>query len=349
MFKYDREAHLGAGALLQPLETLTPEAVASLCPPALEQAAVLAEQSKLVQTPAGKLCLTYVLAATTVLRRLVNHPDITTSPLYQSAGGESYNPHLTIDAIGGGLIDVLVPLQSQTINLYVEERNNWQRSPATGADWSVVVDPLDETNAMSDHLRVQSTAITVADRDGRLLAGGVGSLVDPWILLTEGEQHQLVFYKEVNAQHAKADLWGFPLALPEPRKDQQLRLATLPRRVAQLRQSGLLAPNEDPKLMTFGGYGLLALLKGEIDAMLDPGKGQLWYEAYLWGQMAQEVGLPVSTPDGNPLDFAAILARSQAGVTPRVPLIISAKAEVHRQLIAKLQENKGLIYPAPAA
>ncbi len=349
MFKYDREAHLGSGVLLQPLEALTPEAVASLCPPALEQAAVLAEQSKLVQTPAGELCFTYVLAATTVLRRLVNHPDIATSSLCQSAGGESYNPHLTIDAIGAALIDVLVPLQSQTINLYVEERKSWQKSPAPGADWSVVVDPLDETKAIPDHLRVQSTAITVAGSDGRLLAGGVGSLVDPWILFSESGQHHLVFYKEVNAQHAKADLWDFPLALPEPRKDQQLRLATLPRRVAQLRQSGLLAPNEDPKLMTFGGYGLLALIKGEIDAMLDPGKGQLWYEAYLWGQMAQEVGLPVSAPDGNLLNFAAILERSQAGVTPRVPLVISASGEVHRQIIARLQEHKGVVYRAPAA
>jgi len=96
-----------------------------------------------------------------------------------------------------------------------------------------------------------------------------------------------------------------------------------------------------PSLPSFEGYALLAMIRGQVDVMLDPFKGQPWYEACLWGGVAQKAGFCVTNLEGKDLDISQIIKFARAGESqPRVPIVISNHPRLHEQVLKALTNQE---------
>ena len=223
--------------------------------------------------------------------------------------------------------------------VYIEEEKRWLKfnSEIPGVSVSIAVDPLDETGPMRIGLRVQTTAATIANYGGEFVAGTITSLVDDEMILIENEDvHLIRFYESLKNPDGGSPLVQLEIGSPEVRDIGDARIATLPRRMQELQRRFPIFANRE-YLPTFGGHGLLAMIRGDIDVMLDPLKGQPWYEAVHWGPMAERVGFSVSDPEGERIDFQNILLNAiQGKELGRVKIVISTHQELHNQVLQSL-------------
>lgn len=288
------------------------------------------EMTKFRHDP-GTLALSFVLSQAQALRPVYGSESLNAdSPLYTDMGGDDFNPHRAIDTVGGELIKIIAGMLNFPVRLHVEEDHKWLsvNDDKEGDPIFMLVDPIDGTNSKG----MQTTGIIIADKNFRLLAGAVASLVDSRVALFE---------------NGKVRMWDFDhesLTLKEhqpkqERKDKPpfLRLATLPRRMEKLSGTRLFQTIGGSSLMTIGGYGLLEMLDGKVDAMVDPLKGQKWEEVCIWQNLLQFIGMPVTYPDGTKIDFPVILRQAFfENKAPRTKVIASANASFHQQVLNSL-------------
>lgn len=158
----------------------------------------------------------------------------------------------------------------------------------------------------------------VADESGQFLAGGLVNLRGP----------EMIVVDQLSQLATKFD-WKKQL------HKKRLKIAILPRRLAELTSIQQESFRENfNHLDTFGGFALLNLLEGKADAMIDPVKGQPWYEAVIWGMLAERLGLIVTDVLGQKINFSDILTASTAGLeVPRVQMMTSTNVGIHEELL----------------
>lgn len=279
----------------------------------------------------GTLALSFVLSQAQALRPAYGSELLNTdSPLYSDMGGDDFNPHRVIDTVGGELIKLIAGRLNFPVRLHVEEDHKWLsvNDDQEGDPIFMLVDPIDGTNSK----RMQTTGIIIADKNFRLLAGAVASLVDPRVALFEKGR-----VKIWNFDHQSLTCIKHKLTQEKKDKPPFLRLATLPRRMEKLSATRLFQTIGGPSLMSVGGYGLLEMLDGKIDAMVDSLKGQKWEEACIWQNLLQFIGMPVTYPDGTKIDFPVILRQAFTdNIAPRTKVIASTNASIHQQVLNSL-------------
>lgn len=311
---------------LNPLEALRPTFGGIA-----ERARQITKEVTEIQTPEGQLALSCSIAQAALLRPLLAQFSGKDSALLDRVGGPEGNR--VIDVAGGELIRAVVEADvedtGQRIRLRIEEVKRWedvtpQGIPTPRGEHLLLVDPVDETEAIKDELHVQSVGILATRPDGSFAAAAIASLVpaDRRILLIEGKSVYRLFYNEQN----ETILPSLPLIAPTWRIGDRLRVATLPRRIPALRKTPLFEGYGDriDIVPTFGGFALLGMLMpmGErIHAMIDIQKGQPWYEP--WGIIAQQAGFIVRGRNTNPLPFEQLIrfAYEHEG-NARIPQVI---------------------------
>jgi len=308
----------------------------------LEETRPIVYESDIARTEWGKAGLWYSVTQAKILRPELRSPTpLRQSGLLEKTGGPEYNPTREIDTIGNKVIHSIMRRIYMPALVYIEEEKRWLafNSEIPGIPVSIAVDPLDETGPIRIGLRVQTTAATIANQHGEFVAGTIASLVDDEIVLIEdGEVHLMCFDENATDFSKNSPLKKLAVNPPAVRDIHRARIATLPRRMEQLRRFPAFR-NLD-YLPTFGGYGLLEMIRGDIDVMLDPLKGQPWYEAVHWGPMAEQAGMVVSYPDGNRIDFQSILLRAMQGEqVARVKIVISRDQHLHDQVLSSFQFN----------
>lgn len=85
-----------------------------------------------------------------------------------------------------------------------------------------------------------------------------------------------------------------------------------------------------------GSIIALRLVTGEVDAFVDNHVGQPAYEVLPYRLLA-EVGGVVTTPDGGPIDFAAIAREISRGDVRRYPMVATSNPALHEQVLASLR------------
>lgn len=299
------------------------------------------------QTNAEKLCLWYALSQAKIMRPLLEDTDaLEEKGLLTPIGGPSDNPHKPIDYIGADIAKSMLPyflnVFGSSAHVHIEEENwkSFKRSKKTDTiindPFYIVVDPLDETSQIGVN-KYQTTGMIVANSEGTPVAGVIASLNGEDILLVSSRGSE----KPPHVSHFSYDAQNnslTPKQIIEKSKSavERLRIATLQKRLKdpndrRLAETHLFdSPNEH--IPTFGGFGVLEILNGNLDAMVDPFKGQPWYEAVVWGAIAQMAGLKVTDASGNDLNYAQIIHKSREPVDNdvlRVPIIISKDANIH--------------------
>ena len=302
------------------------------------------ESKELVYTEAGAYCLWYALAQSAILRPLLSSPEaLKKSGLTKGDWGSDYNPSLNIDIIGGLIASHIFSSRPGPTSLFVEENKRWDKygSRDLGERWIVMVDPLDETSGIKNDMKTQTTGMLVTDTNGEFLAGAVSSLVDNTILLVEKDGAVLINF-DMKRQKVTTE----KITRSNKKSLADFRVATLGRRFTKseqpLNKTQFSKNKQEPDLDSFGGYGLLSMIKnghyGYIDAMIDPLMGQPWYEAVIWGYIAREMGLSVIGKDGMEIDFGSIILKAWEESDEikdwkkRVPIIISQTPELSREI-----------------
>mgnify|MGYP001561410245 FL=1 len=294
-----------------------------------------------VWSPEAIFCLQAGLTQAAIVRPILKKSvgELVKAGYLMETGGEVHNPHQRIDAIGAQIAYFYLPRAFSTIplDLHIEEEKVWKRYPV-GAHgdprYRIVIDPLDGTNDIAKGRPFQAMGILVTDADGRFMASCVAGLRRPEILVVDGTHAQLFDFDE-----KRLTLTPEPLHVDAP-VNGPIRVSVLKRRIEEQPDEYAFIDGSQIKLAldTFGGAGLLALAKGEIAAMLDR-KGQVWYEAALWGMTAQQAGCPVFAPDGSVIDFARLLADSLANphYNGRQKIVICSNQQVAEKLLQKVE------------
>lgn len=295
---------------------------------AISRAKSITEKQNL-KTAEGKLALTFLLATGNLLKTAGSN-------LQEVTGGQNLNPERKIDLVGGEISDILIKEfleinpEKTGLSVYVEERKKWEEHTAEAWPFrpenpgKILIDPCDETS--SDLYK--TVGISIFDKDYNFLAGGIAGVSDETTVFIEGDRVDFVGF-----DGGKNSLKN-PLQVFAPQVPDRLKIAALGRRFEDERMRKMvreLSPEGVIILPTFGGYGLLAMLRGEIDIMLDPFKGQPWYEAAQWVNLARKLGFTVRR-----------YYQSEDG---RYPLAISRNAQIDVELIIRdsLRRSHGLV------
>jgi hypothetical protein len=305
----------------------------------------LAEHSGL-ETDQGKFALAVLLHTHLMLEPIL--PDKTglkEAGFFDVTGGPEHSRHIKIDEYGKRALEFQAqrfPFSSGA-SIRVEETQRWTTPPnGQPPENYVVMDPLDESSSAHDSKKpMQSAGIIITDRDGHLLIGGIANLVGKEIILIEkGRLHifaipdtpvmpHAIVLKEINLK----DIPQFKRS-----SDGKIHYAMLGRRIEGIGKK-MFYHESALVLDMFGGYGIHKLLDGTIDALVDPIKGQPWYEAVIWGWIAREMGYAVIGMDGKSIDFQALLLRNNRGSDPKNP----EDLERVKIIIAKTPEIAALI------
>lgn len=305
-------------------------------PEAISFANVEMEAAREANTPEGKYTLTYLLATRNLLRPLMGdlhaiHPD-----LLRPTGGYEYNPERSIDEVGTA---VALTLGKQTTTmprfwLRTEESPRWERmshdeAPLEEGDRFAIIDPLDESSGIALGNRVQSTGIAIYNKQGDLLTIGIISLVDDSMMFAERVDGHLRIIPTTSDSPQ------------EPQPNEPLRVATLTRRMHELKDLPIFTTNQGEwTLPSIGGYAVMAMANGEIDTIIDPVKGNPWIEYCLWGPAAESLGLVVTDPQGRPIDRAAIMRdaiKKDLISASRVRFVMSRTPEIHKRVLPLLK------------
>jgi len=302
-------------------------------PDAISFADTEAEASGIAKSPEGKFVLTYLLATRNVLKPVLSDLHAVNPELLQPLGGREYNPERTIDMVGISVAHTLAENSTNLHNTWIrtEEQARWRPVKPAEDSWEhaerfIFVDPLDETSAIPKGNRVQSTGLAVYDRNGTLLTMGVMSLVDDAMMFID---HTRGSQPERPVRQAEA--------MPDP-----IRIATLTRRMYKMRDLPLFTSGEAVLAAeSIGGYVVLSMMQEKIDAMIDPVKGNPWYEYIIWGPAAEALGFVVTDAEGKPIDRAEIVRRGiekNPGDNYRVPFVISRTPEIHKKILTLLKK-----------
>ena len=335
---------MGAIERPQPL-TLTSEptsfeGIVRRIPDAVEMAKMEAKSSRLAHTPEGEYALTYLLAARNLMRPVLNDMRAIGSDLLTPTGGWEYNPQRMIDEIGTSIALHIARQTTNIPNLWmrVEEHAKWTPTRPNEGMWEecnrfAIIDPLDMTASIPRGDRVQTTGIAIYDRQGAVQAVGIMSLVDDGMLFMDE-----IDGKESNVTKGAGADKKLEEAAP-------LRVATLTRRMHALRDLPLFTSQHGVWVQDcVSGYALLSLLNKTVDTIVDPVKGNPWYEFLIWGAAAKAAGVPISDPSGKPIDISGI-ARFAIQKNPdenyRIQFVISKTPEIHQRVLSLLKPPTG--------
>lgn len=326
----------------RPLSQITIESVLKQKDLAIKRAFQLVSRHELSRSAEGTAVLTYCLSTGELLRDYLFSIGTVDSALMETVeGGSLHNVARAIDIIGDRVgVDVL----SKTLTghngwIFIEERKKWNRwgkrnyqtSPIDG-----IIDPIDGTGNIKLGLPYIASGIIFTQSDFGVLTGGIVDLTRSGLLFVEstslGNFSSQLFdfdhhnYKLTRLKH-KRDI-------PSP---DELRIIALPRHIKNLFGSELFGKTRFPHIPTFGGNGVLRLIQGEAEVMFDP--GQIWYEAVLWGAIAQSTGLIVTNFQGQSINFNQIIQNSkrERDYSQRIPIVISRNAQIHTQFLAALE------------
>lgn len=284
-------------------------------------------------TSEGRFILTFLLATGNLISSL--GPELS-----EVKYGEPETAEKEIDLIGGEVADILLPgfiagnRGMGGTEIYIEERKKWEAHPQFAKALSgenarmILVDPCDETTSPS----YRSVGISIFDKEGKFLSGGVAGIEDKVVVFIEGNRVSSVGFD--GGKNVDNDPLYINFA---PGAPENIRVATLGRRAKD--EDGFwdllrkISPNGYSVFQTFGGCALIKMLRGEIDAMIDIYKGQPWYEAAQWGGLAEKLGFSVQYGDKIPSAQVIISQPTPA----RIKLLISRNKEIH----SKILENIG--------
>lgn len=341
-FAYNQAMNASAERLQQvaPTEQVTFDGILRHIPEVIQLAKLEVDSSGLATTPEGKFAATYLLATRKLLRPVLHDLQAIGPDFLLPIGGAEYNPERSIDEIGTIVAERLAAQTHDIPDLWIrsEESARWQNMDADGRSVQdgqifAVIDPLDMTSSIQKKDRVQTTGIAVYDREGNLKSVGIASLVDHGFVFLENRDGTMHVFPDKHEQAYQTDV------LPSP-----LRAATLTRRMHQMRQLELFAGQHAIWAQDCtSGYSVLSLLNGSIDTVLDPFKGNPWYEVVIWIQAAQQLGLTVSDREGNPIDFSAAVRRMierHDGDTFRIPFIVSRTPQIHEKTLRLLRPKE---------
>lgn len=320
---------------LKPLKT--PEEILSELPHAVELAKIEAETSGLTKTPEGKYVLSFLLSARNLLRPILTDTHIHRDLMTQ-IGGQGYNPQRNIDELGILIANYLNQQTTDIPNMWIrsEEHARWEPVNPAGGLWDdaerfVFLDPVDETGAIPKGKRYQAAGVAIYKKSGELCSLGVVSLVDDGMIFIDTPDHVTAYANT-----------SFDRDGSEPAADRPIRVATLSRRMHALRNTPILKHTGAWIMDSIGGYAVLSLLNNSIDTIIDPIKGNPWYEYVLWGPAAEAVGMTVTDPNGNPIDYTRIV-RDVIAKNPddayRIPFVMSKTPEIHARVLASLTPN----------
>lgn len=293
---------------------------------------IVAKENLLTQE--GKFALTFLLASANLIASAGPN-------LSKVVKGGTENPSLEIDLIGGEIADMLLPAflwekqGREGTEIYIEERKAWEAHPKGVKPLSgenarmILVDPCDETISPS----YRSVGISIFDKEGKFLAGGVAGIDDEIVVFVEGEK--VGFVGLDGGKNSLKDPLSVKFA---PGAPEHLKIATLTRRLDDektWKSLQRISPDGRTIHQTFGGYGLISMLRGELDLMVDSSKGQPWYEAAQWGALAEKLGFSVEYDGGKIPDAQYIISKP---TPPRTPLVISRNKEIHLRVLEALRQ-----------
>lgn len=320
---------------------LTLERVSRFYDQAIEVAEATTKQCGM-HTLEGRFAVTQAIATAYILKYLIRDPRLFVSPLYKDTGGPATNPHRVIDNIGR---DIFYKLQENMPLLpgkvYIEENHQWLNYIDTEfkeAALAVNIDTLDGTSNIEIGHRDQASAIMITNlKLNRFLGGSIVSLVDDALITIEPDNVRLFKLREsYNKAH--------PVIIP-PLQHDKMSLATLGRHLTSVVPFPFNKNPYTPDLLTFGGYGLIKVATGQISTMFDA-TGQVWYEADMWGLMAEKLGLQVSDFENRRYDWFKKLRESQQPEfceREHYPIVISYNERMHWQFLdtfLKVMRNK---------
>lgn len=309
-------------------------------PDAVKVAQRETETSDLATTPEGKFALTYLLAAQRLLTPALHDMTQLNIDLLQPIGGPEYNPHRSIDDIGAAVAKNLVDTTTTIPNfwLHTEESASWERASTTGDDFEhgetfAVIDPLDMTHSITKSERTQTTGIVIFDRDGNMKAVGLASVVDDgFIFIERGKENDHVFASPPQIEN------------PQLSDTEPIHIATLTRRMYDLRSLPIFTSGIGERVLdSTSGFAVLSLHNGTVDTILDPVKGNPWYETIIWGTIADELGMPITDRHNVPLDLGAMMRRviqKHEDDQYRIPFVISRTPEIHQKVLTLLTPTK---------
>lgn len=317
-------------------EPMNYEGVLKRIPEAISFATIETETSGLAKTPEGKFALTYLLANRNLLQPILSDLSSVSPDLLQPIGGSSYNPERSIDGIGSA-VALYLSRQTEDIPHFfmrTEESVGWEALgndeglPQDGQRFAVI-DPLDMTSSISKGDRTQSTGIAIYNREGQLQTVGIVSFVDDGFVFLERRGDEMAIYPpRENTKNPQDDPGG------------PLRVATLLRRMYNLKDLPIFTQAGTWNMNCTSGFAVLGMDKGKIDAIIDPVKGNPWYEVVIWGAAAQGLGYPMSDKDGNRIDISETVRKvidKHEGDTYRIPFIISRTPKIHEQVLSLLK------------
>lgn len=312
--------------------------VVSKIPGVLSEIRSAPELSEAAKTPEGKYALTYLLAAQRVISPALTDITLTNTDLLTPTGGPEYNPHRSIDEIGG---EIARKLAEQTRDIpkfwiHLEESGKWERAHPNGdmpkdGERFAVIDPLDMTHSLTKGEALQTTGIALFDKSGKPIAVGVASLVDPSFAFVEIPSGITVTAAQLPPARE------IPIHTP-------IAIGALTRRMYDIKSLPLFTDNQGERTVNCSsGYAILQMQKGDLDTIVDPIKGTPWYELAIWGTAAEVLGYRMSDKDGNPIDLSATMRRVIDHLeddTYRIPFVISRTPDIHDKVLSLLTPAK---------
>lgn len=324
---------------------------------AVRRAKEVAEPKLQSLTPEAGAILHYLLAQSIMLRPVVNHPQIKHSEfLNETGGGAKHNREKKIDVIGGEIGKrILRESGIEGVRVHVEEHHQWETPEndegleplGPGIRRFVLIDPLDETNKVGTKEKGETTGIAIFDADKKFVAGGIASLSrgEKDVLLIDGGSVIRLEFDENNDE-----LRNHPqVTLFERAKDNisrlRTRIAYLDQRAHEIEESRLKKlVSRGRSWRGFGGWGILALHRGELDVMMDPIKGQKWYELLIWGPIA-EASFWTTDQKGRWIDYESVLHRvltqgiNTSGVDERSTVLIARDTKLGATFVKTLTQG----------
>lgn len=301
-------------------------------------------------SPEAAFALTYGLMQRELLRPFaqLGQKHLNLTNLLDATGGEAHNPHIHIDAIGTvtafELIDRFFP-KNERVHVFIEEaqqvvnRHGHPASLEEIPDRRIDIDPLDGSGQMGIK-PYQATGVIVTDGFGQFQAGTTTGIVLPEVLVVN--RHGGRLFHLADKQQALIEV---PVRLDTKHVPRPIRVSTLQRRVEEDEWIRTLFEGKKVNLRipSFGGYVLLRLLKGDLDVMWDPRKGQNPYETRIWGMQAEAVGAAVTTADGDRINYPQLMktAFDPEAAKQRTRIVISRNPIIHRAALGIIRSGIG--------
>ena len=284
----------------------------------------------------GELAMTTLLSGASMIRPVLKGKTIETTNLNCVTGGPTDNAHRAIDSLAAHafLFALNRSRLRDTLAFRIEEDHEFRVLKAGTQHVIAILDPLDETSKIEKGMRYQTTGIAIYSLDGDLVAGGIASLVDQTILFYTKAGLRLSDFDEETKQLTRKDI-----TLDRKRGLQDIRYSMLSKRLTDREFPPTQYFLDHPPIIdTFGGMGVLQILSGELDATIDPWKGQPPYEAYIWSPLAEKSGLiVVDARTGSKIDWERRIPayyRGEPWASERIPLIIAKNMETAMHLVA---------------